>query len=98
MEVTMLTDNENNHSQPDRNYSHDQEVKCVEVTIPVQDVSLIHCIARILCEDGAEAHLLRQQVRKAPGEKSKRTGADLIAFFRNSPLTEIALELERDRA
>jgi uncharacterized protein (DUF1778 family) len=30
-------------------------------------------------------------------EKPKRTGKDLIAFFRNSPLAEAALELDLER-
>jgi hypothetical protein len=43
-------------------------------------------------------HLLLQQMKKATGDNLENTDEDLIAFFRNSPLAEVALDLERDKA
>jgi len=37
-----------------------------------------------------------QETQQATDEKKKRTGEDLIEFFRNSPLADVALELERE--
>lgn len=38
----------------------------------------------------------RQKMQKFTDNDRKRTGEDLIAFFRNSPLAEIGIELERE--
>ncbi len=42
----------------------------------------------------------KQQMQQATDDNSQKTGEDLIAFFRNSPLADVALELdlERDKA
>lgn len=37
-----------------------------------------------------------QKTQQDTEDNKKRTGADLVAFFRNSPLAEVALELERE--
>lgn len=37
-----------------------------------------------------------QKTQQSTDEEKKRTGEDLIAFFRNSPLADVALELERE--
>jgi uncharacterized protein (DUF1778 family) len=39
-----------------------------------------------------------QQMQQATDDKSQNTGNDLIAFFRNSPLADVTVELERDKA
>lgn len=36
------------------------------------------------------------QMQPARGDNSQNTGEDLIAFFRNSPLADVALELEQE--
>jgi hypothetical protein len=45
-----------------------------------------------------KAQELRQQMKQARGNDQQNTGKDLIAFFRNSPLAEVAIELERDKS
>ncbi len=39
-----------------------------------------------------------QKMQQATDDNSQNTGKDLIAFFRNSPLADVAVELERDKA
>ena len=97
----MLTPSENNHNQrvsEYRNRLRNRGVKRIEVTIPAQDVPLIHSIAGMLREGGEQAEVLRQQIKQATGDDQQNTGKDLIAFFRNSPLADVALDLERDKA
>jgi uncharacterized protein (DUF1778 family) len=38
------------------------------------------------------------QMQQAVDDNSQNTGKDLIAFFRASPLADVAVELERDKA
>lgn len=97
----MLTPSENNHNQRVREYRNrlsDRGIKRIEVTIPAEDAPLIHSIASILRSGGNEAQLLREQMEQATGDKLQNTGKDLIEFFRNSPLADVAVELERDKA
>ena len=92
---------QNKHNQRINAYRsrlQNQGVKRVEIRIPVQDVHLLHSIAGILRTGGEEAYLLREKMSHATGEEAHSTGKDLIAFFRNSPLKDTVLELERDSA
>jgi len=79
-----------------RDRLHTQGVKRVEVRIPAQDVPLVHNIAGILRTGGDEAATLREQIQQATGEGVDTTGKDLIAFLRNSGLSD--LNLERDKS
>lgn len=81
-----------------RNRLHTLGVKRVEVRIPGQDVPLIHNIAGILRTGGNEAASLREQIHQATGDGVDTTGKDLVAFMRHSPLVEVDLNIERDKA
>src|SRR5438045_2435732 len=48
-------------------------------------------------EDWDILRVLPKQVKQATDNEPENTGADLIAFFRNSPLADIALELDLER-
>lgn len=72
--------------------------KRLEVTVPSQDVPLVKAIAGALRSDGEEAKLIRQSLQPMLTAPRARTGAELIAFFRASPLTDTELRFERDRS
>ena len=72
-------------------------VKRVEVTVPAQDASLVRGIAQTLRDGGAPAAKLRDVLSVAT-TAAAATGADLVAFFRASPLVGVELEIERDKS
>ena len=82
-----------------RNRLHAQGIKRIEVRVSSQNVPLVHSIARILRTDGNEATNLREQIQKIMGAGvNTSTGKDLVAFLRHSPLAQVSLNLERDKA
>lgn len=81
-----------------RNRLHNQGIKRVEVRIPARDVPLLHGIAGILRTGGNEAFVLREQLQQAAGDSTQATGKDFVAFFRNSPLMGVDLDLKRDKS
>jgi len=70
----------------------------VEVTVPSQDASLVKAIAGALREGGKGAKHIRETVQSLVAAPKAQTGAELIAFFRKSPLVEAELSIERDRS
>lgn len=70
----------------------------VEVTVPSQDASLVKAIAGALRSDGEEAEFIRQSLQPVLTAPSSRTGAELVAFLRASPLVDAELSTERDRS
>ncbi len=72
--------------------------KRVEVTVPCRDASLVKAIAGALRSDGAEAELIRQSLHPVLTTPKAKTGTELVAFLRASPLTETELPVERDRS
>ena len=72
--------------------------KRVEVTVPSQDAPLVKAIAGALRSGGEEAELIRRSLQPALAIPRARTGAELLAFLRASPLTEVELPIERDRS
>lgn len=70
----------------------------VEVTVPSRDAPLVKAIAGALRSDGVEAELIRQSLHPVLTAPKARTGAELVAFLRASPLTETELSVERDRS
>ena len=69
----------------------------VEVSVPAADAGLVRAIARTLLEDGEGAQALRSQFVPLVDVSPARTGTELLAFFRSSPLVGAGLEFERDR-
>ena len=69
----------------------------VEVSVPAADTGLIRAIAKALLEDGEDAQVLRSQLGSLVDTSPARTGKELLAFFRASPLVGAELEFERDR-
>lgn len=69
----------------------------VEVTIPSRDASLVKAIASALRSNGEEAELIRRSLQPVLATPRARTGFELVAFLRASPLTEAELSIERDR-
>ena len=72
--------------------------KRVEVTVPSRDAPLVKAIAGALRSDGKEAELIRQSLQPMLTVPRAKTGAELVAFLRASPLTEAELTIERDRS
>ena len=69
----------------------------VEVTVPSRDAPLVKAIAGALRLNGEEAELIRRSLQPVLATPRARTGSELVAFLRTSPLTEIELSMERDR-
>ena len=72
--------------------------KRVEVTVPSRDAPLVKAIAGALRSDGQEAQFIRQALQPVLTAQRARTGAELVAVLRASPLTEVELHIERDRS
>lgn len=73
-------------------------VKRIEVTIPAQDTTLVRDLAAALRSGGEEARKIRARLRSVAGRKQAKTGKELVAFFRASPLVGLDLEFERDKS
>lgn len=73
-------------------------VKRVEVTVPVEDSELVRGVAARLRAGGDDAAELRALLEERVAARRARTGVELVAFFRASPLTEVELEVVRDRS
>ena len=69
----------------------------VEVTVPARDAPLVKAIVGALRSDGEEAELIRRSLQPVLATPRTRTGSELVAFLRASPLTEAELSIERDR-
>ena len=72
--------------------------KRVEVTVPLQDAPLVKAIAGALRSGGEEAELIRRSLHRRLTAPRAKTGAELVAFLRASPLTDADLAIERDRS
>ena len=70
----------------------------VEVTIPSRDAHLVKAIARALRSGGEVAELIRRSLQPVLPTPGARTGAELVAFLRSSPLTDAEFPIERDRS
>ena len=70
----------------------------VEVTVPSRDASLVKAIAGALRSGGEEAEHVRRSLQPVLATSRVRTGGELVAFLRASPLTEAELPIERDRS
>lgn len=70
----------------------------MEVAVPADDASLLRRVAALLRAGGARAERLREQLAPAIGTTSARSGEDLVAFFRASPLVGEDIRVERDRS
>ncbi|MDE0045933.1 MAG: hypothetical protein OXU19_08740 [bacterium] len=68
----------------------------VEVTVPSRDAPLVKAIAGALRSDGKKAEHIRRSLQSVLTTPQARTGAELLAFLRASPLTETDLPIERD--
>ena len=72
--------------------------KRVEVTVPAEDAELIREVARTLRNGGRPAEALRGRIAAALVPPQARTGKELMAFLRSSPLGCFELDIERDRS
>ncbi len=69
----------------------------VEVTVPARDVELVRSVAARLRAGGEQASRIRKTVGPLVGAGIARSGKELVAFFRSSPLVGVELQFERDR-
>jgi len=72
--------------------------KRVEVTVPLQDAPLVKAIAGALRSGGEEAELIRRSLHQRLTAPTAKTGAELVAFLRASPLTDADFATERDHS
>ena len=69
----------------------------VEVTVPANDSGLVKAVAGVLRAGGDEARRVRDAFASMTAIEPARTGAELLAFLRTSPLVGEDLMIERDR-
>ena len=69
----------------------------VEVTVPANDSGLVKAVASVLRAGGDEARRVRDALASMTAIEPARTGAELLAFLRASPLVGEDLTIERDR-
>lgn len=72
--------------------------KRVEVTVPAPDAPLVKALADALRTGGDDADRLRAALQPLVSVPRARTGKELVAFLRASPLVGTDLEIERDRS
>ena len=72
--------------------------KRVEVTVPSQDTPLVKAMAGALRLGGDDANRIRKSLQSLLSVPKAKTGKELIAFLRASPLVGIDLQIERDRS
>lgn len=72
--------------------------KRVEVTVPSRDAPLVKAIAGALRSGGDEAQRIRESLQPWLSVPRAKTGEELVAFFRASPLVGAELQIERDRS
>lgn len=72
--------------------------KRVEVVVRGEDAHLIREVAAALRREGPEAKRLRAMLQELTRRPRARTGAELLAFFRASPLIAEDIQTERDRS
>ena len=70
--------------------------KRVEVTVPSHDAPLVKAIAGALRSGGDEAKRIRDSLQPMLSVPRAKTGSELVAFFRASPLVDAELQIERD--
>jgi len=72
--------------------------KRIEVTVPSRDAPLVKAIAGALRSGGEEAKRIRESLQPMLSAPRAKTGPDLVAFLRASPLVGAELQIERDRS
>jgi hypothetical protein len=70
----------------------------MEVAVPAADAPLLRRLAALLRAGGQPAERLREQLAPAVGTSPSRSGEELVAFFRASPLVGEEIRVERDRS
>src|SRR6266404_3499408 len=70
----------------------------VEVTVPATDARLVRTIADRLRAGGHHAVAIREALAPVLANGRARTGEELLAFFRASPLVGVDLRIERDKS
>ena len=70
----------------------------VVVTVPAGDAGLVKAVADALRAGGPEAARDRDALRPVMAPARARTGAELVAFLRGSPLVGAELEAGRDKS
>jgi len=70
----------------------------VEVMVPAQDAEAIRRLAAMLRAGGEHAASARHLLGDLLPTRMAQSGADLVAFFRASPLVGLELDLERDKS
>lgn len=66
--------------------------------MPAHDAALVKALAGALRSGGVEAERVRETLEPIVSSKKARTGAELVAFLRASPLASAGLTFERDRS
>ena len=103
MEIGILEHGKHTARKTSRIVRHRKRVatggaKRVEVTVPSRDAPLVKAIAGALRSGGDEAKRLREMLQPMLSVPRAKTGQELVAFLRASPLVDAELQVERDRS
>ena len=66
--------------------------------MPAGDAPLVKAIAGALRSGGEEAKRIRESLQPMLSVPRAKTGQELVAFFRASPLVGAELQIERDQS
>lgn len=70
----------------------------VEVTVPNRDAALVKSIAESLRCGGKRADLIRESLGPIVTTARAKSGSELVAFLRSSPLVQEQIDVTRDRS
>lgn len=70
----------------------------VEVVVPTTDVNMVRGLAARLRAGGGGAAAAREALAPLLAGTQARTGEELLAFFRASPLVGVDLRIERSKS
>lgn len=96
MDHTKSTKQTNSRVARHRNKLVTSGSKRVEVTVPSGDATLVKAIAGALRSGGKNAKHIRDSLQPIVSASKAKTGSELVAFFRKSPLVGAELKIDRD--
>lgn len=70
----------------------------VEVTVPNRDAALVKSIAESLRSGGKRADFIRESLGSIVTTTRAKSGSELVAFLRSSPLVQDQIDVTRDRS
>lgn len=68
----------------------------LQLVVPAEDAEMVKAVAATLRDGGSKAASVRDSLSPLVHDDRVRTGAELLTFFRTSPLVGVDLSLKRE--